>query len=57
MRLAAAEYDRLLALVDDLGAEDWSRPTDCVGWDVKAMLGHLLGARAAGGPERARPAV
>jgi uncharacterized protein (TIGR03083 family) len=44
MQLATAEYDRLLALVDDLGAEDWSRPTDCVGWDVKAVLGHILGA-------------
>ena len=29
MRLAAAEYDRLLALADDLRAADWPRPTDC----------------------------
>jgi uncharacterized protein (TIGR03083 family) len=43
MRLAAAEYDRLLALADELPAEDWSRPTDCTGWDVRAMAGHLLG--------------
>jgi uncharacterized protein (TIGR03083 family) len=43
MRLAAAEYDRFLALADDLGAEEWARPTDCTGWDVRAMLGHLLG--------------
>jgi uncharacterized protein (TIGR03083 family) len=43
MRLAAAEYDRLLALADDLGADDWSQPTDCTGWDVRAVLGHLLG--------------
>jgi uncharacterized protein (TIGR03083 family) len=43
MRLAAAEQDRLLALADDLRAEDWSRPTDCTGWDVRAVLGHLLG--------------
>jgi uncharacterized protein (TIGR03083 family) len=43
MRLAAAEYDRLLDLVDDLHDEDWSRPTDCTDWDVKATLGHLLG--------------
>jgi len=43
MQLAAAEYDRLLALTDDLRAEDWPRPTDCAGWDVRAMLGHLLG--------------
>lgn len=43
MRLAAAEYERLLALADDLRAEDWPRPTDCTGWDVRAVLGHLLG--------------
>jgi len=40
---AEMEYERLLALVDDLADEDWSRPTDCTGWDVRAMLGHVLG--------------
>lgn len=44
MRLATAEYERLLAVVDGLGDEDWSRPTDCTDWDVKSMLGHVLGA-------------
>lgn len=44
MGLATAEYDRLLAVVDDLRDDDWSRPTDCAGWDVRAMLGHILGA-------------
>ncbi|MDQ6848245.1 MAG: maleylpyruvate isomerase family mycothiol-dependent enzyme [Candidatus Dormibacteraeota bacterium] len=43
MLVATAEYDRLLAVVDELRDADWSRPTDCVGWDVKAMLGHILG--------------
>jgi uncharacterized protein (TIGR03083 family) len=43
VRLAAAEYDRLLAVADDLRAQDWARPTDCPGWDVRAVLGHLLG--------------
>ncbi|MFN2452434.1 MAG: maleylpyruvate isomerase family mycothiol-dependent enzyme [Candidatus Dormibacteria bacterium] len=43
MRLAEAEYERLLDLVDNLSASDWTRPTDCPGWDVRAMLGHLLG--------------
>ena len=40
---AETEYERLLALVDDLAEQDWSSPTDCTGWDVRAMLGHLLG--------------
>src|SRR5215218_395158 len=43
MRLATAEYDRLLALVDELHDADWTRPTDCTGWDVRAVLGHMLG--------------
>ena len=29
--------------VDDLRADDWQRPTDCTGWTVRDMLGHLLG--------------
>jgi uncharacterized protein (TIGR03083 family) len=43
MDLAVAEYDRLLGVVDDLRGDEWSRPTDCTDWDVKALLGHVLG--------------
>ena len=43
MALAEAELGRLLALVDDLDDADWARPTDCTGWTVRDMLGHLLG--------------
>jgi len=43
MDLADEELARVLAVVDRLDAADWDRPTDCAGWDVKAMLGHLLG--------------
>ena len=43
MRLAATEYDRFLALLRTLEPEDWVRPTDCPGWDVRAMAGHTLG--------------
>jgi uncharacterized protein (TIGR03083 family) len=43
MRLAATEYDRFLALLRTLEPEHWSRPTDCPGWDVRAMAGHTLG--------------
>jgi uncharacterized protein (TIGR03083 family) len=42
-RLAATEFDRLLALLRDLGPSDWSRATDCPGWDVRAMAAHVLG--------------
>jgi uncharacterized protein (TIGR03083 family) len=27
-----------------LGEPDWTRPTDCTEWDVRGMLGHLVGA-------------
>lgn len=43
MRLAEAEYDRLLNVIDDLREDDWSRQTDCIDWDVRALLGHVLG--------------
>jgi uncharacterized protein (TIGR03083 family) len=43
MELAEAEITRVLALVDDLRADEWQRPTDCTGWTVRDMLGHLLG--------------
>jgi len=43
MRLAATEYDRFGMLLRDLDTEDWARPTDCPGWNVRAMSGHVLG--------------
>jgi len=43
MGLADVEISRLLALVDDLRADEWRRPTDCTGGTVRDMLGHLLG--------------
>jgi uncharacterized protein (TIGR03083 family) len=43
MHLARVENDRLLAIADQLSADEWSRLTDCPGWDVKSMLGHVLG--------------
>lgn len=42
-RLAATEYDRFAALLRTLGPADWTRTTDCPGWDVRAMAGHVLG--------------
>ena len=43
MALAAAEYDRFVAAVDALAADEWDRPTDNDLWDVKAMVAHVLG--------------
>ena len=47
MWLAQTEAGRLLDLVEKLGEADWSQPTDCALWDVKALLSHVLGGMEA----------
>lgn len=42
-RRAATEYGRVVALLETLSPEQWRRPTECPGWDVRAMAGHVLG--------------
>lgn len=43
MRLAANEYDRCVALLRELEPPEWDLPTECAGWDVRAMAAHMLG--------------
>ncbi len=43
MRLAATEYAQFAAMLTGLEVEDWTKPTDCADWDVRAMAGHVLG--------------
>ena len=43
MRLAATEYERFLAQLRQLSSSDWNRPTECEAWDVRAMVGHVVG--------------
>lgn len=43
MRLAATEYDRVVAVLRALPAEAWTRPSGNPGWDVRALAAHLLG--------------
>lgn len=52
MDLAATEYERFLTVVRALSGDDWSRPTDCTLWDVRAMVGHNLGNIEAGASMR-----
>ena len=42
-RLAADEYARGLDQLRSLGPDDWTRPTECTLWDVRAMAGHSVG--------------
>lgn len=55
-RLAETEYARVADLLDSLAPEHWSAQTDCPGWDVRAMAGHMLGMiqMVASVPELAR---
>jgi uncharacterized protein (TIGR03083 family) len=43
MKLAATEYDQFALMLSTLDADDWTRPTECPGWDVRAMASHVLG--------------
>ena len=40
---AATENERVLELLRSLTDADWSMPTDCPEWDVRALAGHILG--------------
>jgi uncharacterized protein (TIGR03083 family) len=42
--VALAAYGRLIELLETLEPDDWRAPTACPGWDVAAMVGHLVGA-------------
>jgi uncharacterized protein (TIGR03083 family) len=43
MKLAETEIGRMMNVVDQLRPADWSLPTECEKWDVKALLSHQLG--------------
>lgn len=43
MRVAATEYDRVVAQLRALTPEQWTRPTACPAWDVRALACHMLG--------------
>ncbi len=43
MRLAATEYQRFVEMLRALRPDDWAKPTECPGWDVRAMAAHALG--------------
>jgi uncharacterized protein (TIGR03083 family) len=45
--LAAAENDRFVALVRSLRDDDWTKPTDCPDWDVRALVSHVVAAMEA----------
>lgn len=38
-----ALWDRIEAVVADIGPDDWARPTPCEGWNVHDVVGHIGG--------------
>ena len=51
LRLAETEYQRVADAVDELQADDWTRPTDCTAWDVRRLVAHIAGmAKSASTP-------
>lgn len=42
--LATVEFERFAALVASLSPDEWETDTDCVGWDVRKMVLHVLGS-------------
>ena len=42
--MGLVEYQRLTSLLASLDDVQWSAETECVGWDVRAMACHILGA-------------
>lgn len=43
MRLATTEYSKVTAVLTQLTDEQWRLPTDCPGWDVRSIAGHVVG--------------
>ncbi|HEY5980824.1 MAG TPA: maleylpyruvate isomerase family mycothiol-dependent enzyme [Microlunatus sp.] len=42
--LASAEFEKFAALAASLTQQEWATDTDCVGWDVRTMVLHVLGS-------------
>ena len=42
--LAEEEFGRFADLVASLSPDEWARPTDCTGWDVRKIVLHVLGS-------------
>lgn len=41
--VAAAAYDQLVKVLSDLSPSEWTAATECPGWDVSDVVGHLIG--------------
>ncbi|MEZ5382542.1 MAG: maleylpyruvate isomerase family mycothiol-dependent enzyme [Microthrixaceae bacterium] len=44
VELGRIEYQRFIEALTALHPDDWGRPTDCEGWTVRDLAGHLAGS-------------
>jgi uncharacterized protein (TIGR03083 family) len=47
IEVARTAYGRFADVVEQLEDADWGRPTDCEGWTVRDLVGHVVGAMRA----------
>ncbi|HEX8770148.1 MAG TPA: maleylpyruvate isomerase family mycothiol-dependent enzyme [Acidimicrobiales bacterium] len=47
MRVTAVENQRFSDLLHSFDVDDWTKPTECVLWDVRSLAAHLVGSAAA----------
>ena len=47
MQIAVVENRRFADQLAGLAADDWTKPTDCPLWDVRAVVAHVIGSAAA----------
>lgn len=52
IELARTAYGTFADVVEQLGDDDWGRPTDCEGWTVRDLVGHVVGAMRAAASNR-----
>jgi uncharacterized protein (TIGR03083 family) len=51
-RLAETAYARFADAVEQLQPDDWTKPSDCEGWTVRDLVGHMVGALRAAASTR-----
>jgi uncharacterized protein (TIGR03083 family) len=44
MAITAVENERFHSLLESISGAEWSLPTDCTRWDVRAMVLHCIGS-------------
>jgi len=45
--LSHHQYEAMATMLETLDERDWDRPTDCEGWTVRDLAGHVLGSMRA----------